>query len=59
MIEKVTLVNKDTLSKDELIRRLKLLEAFNNSDVPEWVYNVIEGCTIKGDENEVRISEDR
>ena len=59
MIEKVTLVNKNTLSKDELIRRLKLLEAFNNSDVPKWVYNVIEGCTIREEENEMWISEDR
>ena len=32
------------VEKQALIEQLKRLEKFNNSDVPEWVYDVIKGA---------------
>ena len=34
---------------NELIAKLKELEKFNNQDVPQWVWQVIEGMKPKGD----------
>ena len=33
----------DLISRTELIHKLKHLEQFNNSDVPEWVWGAIGG----------------
>lgn len=33
----------------ELLRKLEHMEKFNNSDVPQWVKNVIKGTTKKFD----------
>lgn len=34
---------EDLISRTELIRKLKHLEKFNNSDVPEWIWCAIGG----------------
>lgn len=31
-------------TKEKILNQLKILEKFNNSDVPEWVINVIKGA---------------
>lgn len=33
----------DLISRTELIHKLKHLEQFNNSDVPEWIWGAIGG----------------
>ena len=38
------------IDKEELLRRLAMLEAFNNTDIPEWVLNVIKGMEEKRNE---------
>lgn len=44
IIRKLDSVEEDDLiSRTELIRKLKHLEKFNNSDVPEWIWCAIGG----------------
>lgn len=34
----------ELIDRHEMIRKLKNAEKFNNSDVPQWAYNMIEGA---------------